>query len=273
MPLLAMSTRLTRLTFRSSTLDEAVIGWLRLAPQSLRRLDFTSMVAQGSADLGHLRNLTSLYVDMGGAWGFPATLSRCTALRRLAVVDEDGRGAGRPLPDSISRLSRLELLRLQETGISSLPEGMSALRSLRVLKVDDQPLLGAASLTLPASLAALSGSLRVLGLAAGSEMASILRAFRYLREIGVLLLNLQAVRDDSPGSWLSPFSPAVAAIAQHEQDVDGLMDWDRWIGSSAGHCSRAKASRVGDHDTPRTRRRLSRNIYLCHESKAVVTDY
>lgn len=132
MPLLAGSTRLEHLTLKGCDFDAGSNEWLRLAPKTLHLLDLSNIsLEKDAADLSsavkHLRDLTSLYINMNegvfGGGGFPAALTSCTALRRLAVTD------GFPnvlrMLKSISRLDRLELLLLRYVEIIALPSSIS----------------------------------------------------------------------------------------------------------------------------------------------------
>ncbi len=102
---------------------------------------------------------------------------------------------------------------MKEFGVSSLPSSISAMRSLRILRVNESvyPDAHGPEVRLPASLTALSGTLRalsismvgcqapllqltfltrveVLSLAEDSEAAPLQRAFKHLREVGSLQL-------------------------------------------------------------------------------------
>lgn len=137
-------------------------------------------------------------------------------MRRLALT-EDEPSELHPLPESISRLSRPELLLLKNTGISALASSISALRSLRILRVnesllaEEEPETDGPEVALPASLTALSSNLRALSvsmlvhqplllqltfltrlevseLPSASAAAPIERGFRHLRDAGALQL-------------------------------------------------------------------------------------
>ncbi len=228
MPLLSTSTTLERLSFADCCFDHGDLEWLHLAPKTLRRLDLEGMYLYTcggalAAGFSHLGNITSLNVNIvaGYSDGFPDAVTHCKALRRLALT-EDEPSELHPLPESITRLSRLELLLLKNTGISALPSSISALRSLRNLRALSVSMLVHQPLLLQLMFLT---RLEVSELPSASAAVPIERGFRHLRDAGALQLveNTEVNNSQSHTADGSAISALLFWAQQHKRRTCVLL--------------------------------------------------
>jgi len=143
---------------------------------ALRALSLDALLApaldEGCAELAELPDLVELSLVLGGRTTLPATLaqihslaslsltvgprfdlaaacddvlSRCPRLRILALAGVEG-----ALPEALGELAALEVLRLDDTKVTSIPPSAGRLRALREVHARDTKLVA-----LPAELLAL----------------------------------------------------------------------------------------------------------------------
>ncbi|XP_036262786.1 leucine-rich repeat-containing protein 30-like [Molothrus ater] len=84
-------------------------------------------------EIGHLRNLTCLYVDSNNLKKIPAEIGTLSRLERLTLSNNSLSS----LPAEMGALQRLQSLHLANNSLTELPETLCQLRSLTFLDVSD----------------------------------------------------------------------------------------------------------------------------------------